>query len=131
MVRNLSIKELILNLKENLNNIQVTQLEYSKSLKANKKSSIQMYQVHLKSLLKKRNFLLNLFRSKLQGKIIRLYYKYKDKDTKEFINEEALLVNLSKEEAIEILTLGCRMKGYNIEILECNEISTFLSKGKL
>lgn len=131
MVRNTSIKEIIISLQDNYKDITRTRLEYNSAVRSNKKSFIQKYQVHLKNLLKKRNFLLNLFRGKIQGNVIRIRYKYQTKDTKEYKEDEALLVNLTKEEAKEVLTLGFSMKGYNIEILEIIEILTFLSKGKL
>ena len=131
MVRNTSMKEIIISLQDNYKAITRTRLEYDSAVKANKKSFIQKYQVHLKTLLRKRNFLLNLFKGKMQGNIIRIRYKYQTKDTKEYKEDEALLVNFSKEEAKEVLTLGFSLKGYNIEILEIIEIPTFLSKGKL
>ena len=131
MVRNTSMKEIIISLQDNYKDIIRTRLEYNSAVKDNKKSFIQKYQVHLKNLLKKRNFLLNLFRGKIQGNVIRIRYKYQTKDTKEYNEDEALLVNLTKEEAKEVLTLGFSLKGYNIEILEIIEILTFLSKGKL
>lgn len=131
MVRNTSMKEIIISLQDNYKDIIRTRLEYNSAVKANKKSFIQKYHVHLKNLLKKRNFLLNLFRGKIQGNVIRIRYKYQTKDTKEYKEDEALLVNLTKEEAKEVLTLGFSLKGYNIEILEIIEILTFLSKGKL
>ena len=131
MVRNTSMKEIIISLQDNYKDIIRTRLEYNSAVKANKKSFIQKYQVHLKNLLKKRNFLLNLFRGKIQGNVIRIRYKYQTKDTKKYKEDEALLVNLTKEEAKEVLTLGFSLKGYNIEILEIIEILTFLSKGKL
>ena len=131
MVRNTSMKEIIISLQDNYKDIIRTRLEYNSAVKANMKSFIQKYQVHLKNLLKKRNFLLNLFRGKIQGNVIRIRYKYQTKDTKEYKEDEALLVNLTKEEAKEVLTLGFSLKGYNIEILEIIEILTFLSKGKL
>lgn len=129
MVRNTSIKEIIISLQDNYKDIIRTRLEYNSAVKANKKSFIQKYQVHLRNLLKKRNFLLNIFRGKIQGNVIRIRYKYQTKDT--YKEDEALLVNLTKEEAKEVLTLGFSIKGYNIEILEIIEILTFLSKGKL
>ena len=131
MVRNTSMKEIIISLQDNYKAITRTRLEYNSAVKANKKSFIQKYQVHLKTLLRKRNFLLNLFKGKMQGNIIRIRYKYQTKDTKEYKEDEALLVNFTKEEAKEVLTLGFSLKGYNIEILEIIEIPTFLSKGKL
>lgn len=131
MVINTSMKEIIISLQDNYNAIITTRLGYNSAVKANKKSFIQKYQVHLRNLLKKRNFLLNLFKGKIQGNVIRIRYKYQTKDTKEYKEDEALLVNLTKEEAKEILTLGFSIKGYNIEILEIIEIPTFLSKGKL
>ena len=131
MVRNTSMKEIIISLQDNYKAITRTRLEYNSAVKANKKSFIQRYQVHLKTLLRKRNFLLNLFKGKMQGNIIRIRYKYQTKDTKEYKEDEALLVNFTKEEAKEVLTLGFSLKGYNIEILEIIEIPTFLSKGKL
>ena len=131
MVRNTSKKAIIISIQDKYNNIIRTRLEYNSAVKANKKIFIQKYQVHLKNLLKKRNFLLNLFRGKIQGNVIRIRYKYQTKDTKEYKEDEALLVNLTKEEAKEVLTLGFSLKGYNIEILEIIEILTFLSKGKL
>lgn len=131
MVRNTSMKEIIISLQYNYKDIIRTRLEYNSAVKDNKKSFIQKYQVHLKNLLKKRNFLLNLFRCKIQGNVISIRYKYQTKDTKEYKEDEALLVNLTKEEAKEVLTLGFSLKGYNIEILEIIEILTFLSKGKL
>lgn len=131
MVRNTSMKEIIISLQDNYKDIIRTRLEYNSAVKVNKKSFIQKYQVHLKNLLKRRNFLFNLFRDKIQGNVIRIRYKYQTKDTKEYKENEALLVNLTKEEAKEVLTLGFGMKGYNIEIIEIIEIPTFLSKGKL
>lgn len=131
MVKSISIKELIISLQENYKSISKTNLEYDKALKNNHKGFIQSYHVHLKNLLKKRNSLLNLFRDKVQGKVIQIRYRYQSKDTGISKEDQALLVNLSQEEAKEILTLGFRMKGYTIEILEIIEIQTFLSKGKL
>lgn len=131
MVKSISIKELIISLQENYKSISKTNLEYDKALKNNHKGFIQSYHVHLKNLLKKRNSLLNLFRDKVQGKVIQIRYRYQSKDTGISKEDQALLVNLSQEEAKEILTLVFRMKGYTIEILEIIEIQTFLSKGKL
>ena len=125
------MKEIIISLQDNYKDIIRTRLEYNSAVKANKKNFIQKYQVHLKNLLKKRNFLFNLCRGKIQGNVVRIRCKYQTKDTKEYIEDEALSVNLTKEEAKEVLTLGFGMKGYNIEILEIIEILTFLSKGKL
>lgn len=131
MVKSISIKELIISLQENYKSISKTNLEYDKAVKNNHKGFIQSYQVHLKNLLKKRNSLLNLFRDKVQGKVIQIRYRYQHKDTGVSKEDQALLVNLSREEAKEILTWGFRMKGYTIEILEIIETQTFLSKGKL
>ena len=129
MVR--SINDLILQLKLIQDQIILEEAKYMNYLKFNLRGKAQASQVHLKNLLKKRNFLFNLFRDKIQGHVIRIRYKYQTKDTKEYKEDEALLVNLTKEEAKEVLTLGFGMKGYNIEILEIIEILTFLSKGKL
>lgn len=131
MVKPISIKELIISLQENYKSISKTNLEYDKALKNNRKGFIQSYQVHLKNLLKKRNSLLNIFRDKVRGKVIQIRYRYQSKDTGIYKEDQALLVNLSKEEAKEILTWGFMRKGYTIEILEIIEIQTFLSKGKL
>ena len=131
MVKPISIKELIISLQENYKSISKTNLEYDKAVKNNSKGFIQSYQVHLKNLLKKRNSLLNLFRDKVQGKVIQIRYIYQHKDTGISKEDQALLVNLSREEAKEILTWGFMMKGYTIKILEIVEIPTFLSKGKL
>lgn len=131
MVKPISIKELIISLQENYKSISKTNLEYNKALKNNYKGFIQSYQVHLKNLLKKRNSLLNLFRDKVRGKVIQIRYRYQHKDTGISKEDQALLVNLSQEEAKEILIWGFRVKGYTIEILEIIEIQTFLSKGKL
>lgn len=131
MVKPISIKELIISLQENYKSISKTNLEYNKALKNNHKGFIQSYQVHLKNLLKKRNSLLNLFRDKVRGKVIQIRYRYQHKDTGIPKEDQALLVNLSQEEAKEILTWGFMVKGYTIEILEIVEIQTFLSKGKL
>lgn len=131
MVKPISIKELIISLQENYKSISKTNLEYDKAIKNNRKCFIQSYQVHLKNLLKKRNSLLNIFRDKVRGKVIQIRYKYQSKDTGISKEDQALLVNLSKEEAKEILTWGFMRKGYTIEILEIIEIQTFLSKGKL
>lgn len=131
MVKPISIKELIISLQENYKSISKTNLEYNKALKNNYKGFIQSYQVHLKNLLKKRNSLLNLFRDKIRGKVIQIRYRYQHKDTGISKEDQALLVNLSQEEAKEILIWGFRVKGYTIEILEIIEIQTFLSKGKL
>lgn len=131
MVKSISIKELIISLQENYKTIGKTKLEYDKAIKNNHKGFIQSYQVHLKNLLKKRNSLLNLFRDKVQGKVIQIRYRYQSKDKGISKEDQALLVNLSQEEAKEILTLGFSMKGYTIEILEIIETQTFLSKGKL
>ena len=131
MVKSISIKELIISLQENYKSISKTNLEYDKALKNNRKCFIQSYQVHLKNLLKKRNSLLNIFRDKVRGKVIQIRYRYQSKDTGISKEDQALLVNLSKEEAKEILTWGFMRKGYTIEILEIIEIQTFLSKGKL
>ena len=131
MVKPISIKELIISLQENYKSISKTNLEYDKAIKNNHKGFIQSYQVHLKNLLKKRNSLLNIFRDKVRGKVIQIRYRYQSKDTGISKEDQALLVNLSKEEAKEILTWGFMMKGYTIKILEIVEIPTFLSKGKL
>lgn len=131
MVKPISIKELIISLQENYKSISKTNLEYNKALKNNHKGFILSYQVHLKNLLKKRNSLLNLFRDKVRGKVIQIRYRYQHKDTGISKEDQALLVNLSQEEAKEILIWGFRVKGYTIEILEIIEIQTFLSKGKL
>ena len=131
MVKPISIKELIISLQENYKSISKTNLEYNKSIKNNRKGFIQSYQVHLKNLLKKRNSLLNIFRDKVRGKVIQIRYIYQHKDTGISKEDQALLVNLSREEAKEILTWGFMRKGYTIEILEIVEIQTFLSKGKL
>lgn len=131
MVKSISIKELIISLQENYKTIGKTKLEYDKAIKNKHKGFIQSYQVHLKNLLKKRNSLLNLFRDKVQGKVIQIRYRYQSKYKGISKEDQALLVNLSQEEAKEILTLGFRMKGYTIEILEIIETQTFLSKGKL
>lgn len=131
MVKPISIKELIISLQENYKSISKTNLEYDKAIKNNRKCFIQSYQVHLKNLLKKRNSLLNIFRDKVRGKVIQIRYRYQSKDTGIYKEDQALLVNLSKEEAKEILTWGFMRKGYTIEILEIIEIQTFLSKGKL
>ena len=131
MVKSISIKELIISLQDNYKTIGKTKLEYDKAIKNKHKGFIQSYQVHLKNLLKKRNSLLNLFRDKVQGKVIQIRYRYQSKDKGISKEDQALLVNLSQEEAKEILTLGFRMKGYTIEILEIIETQTFLSKGKL
>ena len=56
MVKPISIKELIISLQENYKSISKTNLEYDKAIKNNRKGFIQSYQVHLKNLLKKRNF---------------------------------------------------------------------------
>lgn len=131
MVKPISIKELIISLQENYKSISKTNLECDKAIKNNRKGFIQSYQVHLKNLLKKRNSLLNIFRDKVRGKVIQIRYRYQSKDTGISKEDQALLVNLSKEEAKEILTWGFMRKGYTIEILEIIEIQTFLSKGKL
>ena len=131
MVKPISIKELIISLQENYKSISKTNLEYDKAVKNNRKGFIQSYQVHLKNLLKKRNSLLNLFRDKVQGKVIQIRYIYQHKDTGISKEDQALVVYLSREDAKEILTLGFMMKGYTIKILEIVEIPTFLSKGKL
>ena len=131
MVKSISIKELIISLQENYKTIGKTKLEYDKAIKNNHKGFIQSYQVHLKNLLKKRNSLLNLFSNKVQGKVIQIRYRYQSKYKGISKEDQALLVNLSQAEAKEILTLGFRMKGYTIEILEIIETQTFLSKGKL
>ena len=131
MVKSISIKELIISLQDNYKTIGKTKLEYDKAIKNKHKGFIQSYQVHLKNLLKKRNSLLNIFRDKVQGKVIQIRYRYQSKDKGISKEDQALLVNLSQEEAKEILTLGFRMKGYTIEILEIIETQTFLSKGKL
>ena len=131
MVKPISIKELIISLQENYKSISKTNLEYNKAIKNNRKGFIQSYHVHLKNLLKKRNSLLNIFRDKVRGKVIQIRYRYQSKDTGISKEDQALLVNLSKEEAKEILTWGFMMKGYTIKILEIVEIPTFLSKGKL
>ena len=131
MVKSISIKELIISLQETYKTIGKTKLESDTAIKNNRKGFIQSYQVHLKNLLKKRNSLLNLFRDKVQGKVIQIRYRYQHKDTGIYKEDQALLVNLSREEAKEILTWGFMMKGYTIKILEIVEIPTFLSKGKL
>ena len=129
MVR--SVNYIITQLKLIQDQINLENVKYTGYLKSNLRGKAQASHVHLKNLLKKRNFLLNLFRGKIQGNVIRIRYKYQTKDTKEYKEDEALLVNLTKEEAKEVLTLGFSLKGYNIEILEIIEILTFLSKGKL
>ena len=101
MVKPISIKELIISLQENYKSISKTNLEYDKAIKNNRKGFIQSYQVHLKNLLKKRNSLLNIFRDKVRGKVIQIRYKYQSKDTGISKEDQALLVNLSKEEAKE------------------------------
>lgn len=131
MVKSISIKELIIALQENYKAIYKTNLEYDKAIKNNHKGFILSHQVHLKNLLKKRNSLLNLFLGKIQGKVIQIRYRYHDKYTEIYKEDQALLVNLSKEEAKEVLTFGFITRGYTIEILEIIEIQTFLSKGKL
>ena len=131
MVKPISIKELIISLQDNYKTIGKTKLEYDKAIKNKHKGFIQSYQVHLKNLLKKRNSLLNIFRDKVRGKVIQIRYRYQSKDTGISKEDQALLVNLSKEEAKEILTWGFMRKGYTIEILEIIEIQTFLSQGKL
>lgn len=131
MVKPISIKELIISLQENYKALYKTNLEYDKALKNNHRGFILSYQVHLKNLLKKRNSLLNIFRGKIQGNVIQIRYKYHNKDIGIYKEDKALLVNLSKEEAKEILTFGFITRGYTIEILEIIEIQTFLSKGKL
>ena len=57
MVRNTSMKEIIISLQDNYKDIIRTRLEYNSAVKANKKSFIQKYQVHLKNLFKKEKFL--------------------------------------------------------------------------
>lgn len=129
MVR--SVNYIITQLKLIQDQINLENVKYTGYLKSNLRGKAQASQVHLKNLLKKRNSLLNLFRDKLLGKVIQIRYRYQSKDTGIYKEDQALLVNLSKEEAKEILTWGFMRKGYNIEILEIVEIQTFLSKGKL
>lgn len=129
MVR--SVNYIITQLKLIQDQINLENVKYTGYLKSNLRGKAQASQVHLKNLLKKRNSLLNLFRDKLLGKVIQIRYRYQSKDTGIYKEDQALLVNLSKEEAKEILTWVFMRNGYTIEILEIVEIQTFLSKGKL
>lgn len=127
----LSVKELIINLIDIASQYKHTNLEYDKAIKAGKKGMAQKYQVHLKTLLKKKTFYQDSIKNKLKSTVVKVKYRWDCvlNDTKG--EDEALLANLSKKEAEDILRIALQLKGYNIEILEINEISTFISKGKL
>ena len=131
MVRNTSMKEIIISLQDNYKDIIRTRLEYNSAVKANKKSFIQKYQVHLKNLLKKRYNLYSELKAKLGGFALEVSYEYSKHTTTNYKKETAHFINLSEEEAKEVLTLGLLQKGYKVKIKEIKKIPTFLSKGKL
>lgn len=127
----LSAKELIINILEIVSQCKKVNLEYDKAIRNGKKGLAQKSQVHLQNLLKKKAFYQGSLKNKLNSTIVKIHYKWDCilNDTQG--EDEALLVNLSKKEAEDILMISLQLKGYNIEILESIEISTFLSKGKL
>lgn len=132
MVKNyLSARELILNIIEIASQCKKINLEYDKAIRNGKKGQAQKFQVHLQSLLKKKSFYQDSLKNKLNSTIVKIRYKWDNTLNDTQGEDEAILVNLSKIEAENILMIALQLKGYNIEILESIEISTFLSKGKL
>lgn len=127
--------ESITNLIQTLNSLQeqirLENLKYGAYLKFNQRGKAQASQVHLKNLLKKRYALYSRLKAKLGGFAIEISYEYSPKDLEQYQKETAHLVNISEEEAKEILTLSILQKGYKLRILEIKKIPTFLSKGKL
>lgn len=132
MVKNyLSVRELILNIIEIASQYKKVNIEYDKAILNGKKGQAQKFQVHLQSLLKKKSFYQDSLKNKLNSTVVKIRYKWDNTLNDTQGEDEALLVNLSKIEAENILMIALQLKGYNIEILESIEISTFLSKGKL
>lgn len=126
-----SITNLIQTLNALQDQIRVENVKYELYLKTNQRGKAQASQVHLKNLLKKRYNLYSRLKAKLGGFAIKISYEYASNNSEEYHKETAHLVNITEEEAKEILTLGLTQKGYKIRILETRKIPTFLSKGKL
>ena len=127
----LSAKELIINIIEIVSQCKKVNLEYDKAIRSGKNGIAQKFQVHLQSLLKKKSFYQDSLKNKLNSTIVKIHYKWDNTLNDTQGEDEALLANLPKREAEDILRIALQLKGYNIEILESIEISTFLSKGKL
>lgn len=127
----LSARELIMNILEIASQCKKVNIEYDKAIRNGKKGSAQKFQVHLQSLLKKKSFYQDSLKNKLNSTIVKIHYKWDNTLNDTHGEDEALLANLSKREAEDILMIALQLKGYNIEILESIEISTSLSKCKL
>lgn len=126
-----SINYIILQLKLIQDQIKVENAKYMTYLKFNLRGKAQASQVHLKNLLKKRYNLYSELKAKLGGFALEVSYEYSKYTTTNYKKETAHFVNLSEEEAKEVLTLGLLQKGYKVKIKEIKKIPTFLSKGKL
>ena len=126
-----SINYIILQLKLIQDQIKVENAKYMNYLKFNLRGKAQASQVHLKNLLKKRYNLYSELKAKLGGFALEVSYEYSKHTTTNYKKETAHFINLSEEEAKEVLTLGLLQKGYKVKIKEIKKIPTFLSKGKL
>lgn len=126
-----SINYIILQLKLIQDQIKVENAKYMTYLKFNLRGKAQASQVHLKILLKKRYNLYSELKAKLGGFALEVSYEYSKHTTTNYKKETAHFINLSEEEAKEVLTLGLLQKGYKVKIKEIKKIPTFLSKGKL
>ena len=129
MVR--SVNYIITQLKLIQDQINLENVKYTGYLKSNLRGKAQASQVHLKNLLKKRYNMYSELKAKLGGFALEVSYEYSKHTTTNYKKETAHFINLSEEEAKEVLTLGLLQKGYKVKIKEIKKIPTFLSKGKL
>ena len=85
----------------------------------------QCLSIQLSNSKKRIDGLMNEVKAMINAHILEITYKIAD------ITYHARLANMNKSEAIFLLNVMAQSQGYNIEILEINEIPTFLCDGKL
>ena len=85
----------------------------------------QSLSIQLSNSKKRIDGLTNEVKAMINAPILEITYKIAD------IIYHARLANMNNSEAIFLLNVMAQSQGYNIEILEIKEISTFLCDGKL
>ena len=120
------IKIAILQLRDLLGLINTTMGTQAALKKAGKPKLVRENEIRVKQLKQSFNHKLKRIEDTICGRVIKVRYLLYSSDG--YKPSEAVLTNISDEDATYFITSYMRAKGYEIKILEILEIPTYLCK---
>lgn len=114
----ISIRTLLSSLKMTVNDIQFTYYQKRVAFEKGKKGDCQRHELRIGYLQRKLKGLMDKLNRKLNGIIITVTYRVRDK------TYEQTFTNLTQQEVVDILQIRAIMENASVEILEIKEIPT-------